>query len=198
MNWSEINLAHDLICPSKKRHQIYWGMILYLGGAGILLAVAAGTASMKIRKGVEFHQRSALIQKIFKLNHPNEPTLYESAEQLKDALGKKEAEASSINTALPPKAHTMLPLLSSLIQQTNNNRLYALTFSQQTEKAGSQLEFSIYVPVTQNKAPEFSYNWQEDEYLSHQFNGIIPVTTRHGRVAGGPVSIRSYKAVFKE
>lgn len=198
MNWCTINLACDMVCPTGKRRTIYWLMIFYLFSAGLLIAVTAGVATRRIQEGFKFQRRALYIQQVFNQNNSATASMPEVAENLKTALGAGTKDVQAVQNAQPGKIQTMLPLLIALLDQTNGEILHKLVFSQQSEYAGPELEFSIRVPAAPHSQPDFIQRWKDDPFLSQQFSSITPVTTRLGQVGNSEVQIMSYKVVFME
>lgn len=198
MRWCEIDLAHDLVYSRKNRCAIYRSMLLYLVAATGLLALVAGRATTDVKDGLELHRRSQRIQKEFRADHPSASSMQNYAEQMKQTLLKNKQRIESVNTALPDKIQTMLPLMVSLINQPGGSKLHKLKFTQQNRDRNPELEFSIRIPAAQRGAADFLQQWKTDELLARQFTTITPANTQRGKIGSGDILIMSYKATFKE
>ena len=198
MSWCDIDLARDLVCSPKTRRRIYWGMLLYLVAATGLLVLTANRATSDIKDGMELHRRALLIQNGFRATHPSATSMRNYAEQMKQTLLKNKQRIESVNTALPDKVQTMLPLMVSLINQPGGSQLHKLKFTQQNRIGDPELEFSIRIPAAQRGAADFLQRWKTDELLADQFTTITPANTQRGKIGAGDILIMSYKATFKE
>ncbi|MBC8206073.1 MAG: hypothetical protein ISR84_00055 [Kiritimatiellales bacterium] len=198
MNWCEINLARDQVVSSKRRHRIYWMMMLYLLIMTGLLITATAGASSKIRNGLALHRRAQQIEKQFETASPNSPSMLTYAEELRRTLLRNETQLAEINAALPDRIQSVLPLIISVINQPGNSELYKLSFTQQTREKKPELEFSILVPAGQRDAADFLQRWKRDPLLARQFETITPSTTKRGTMGQGEVLIMSYRAGFKD
>ena len=198
MNWCEINLARDHVVSSKRRHRIYWLMMLYLFvTAGLLVAATAG-ASSKIRNGLALHRRAQQIEKQFDAASPNSASMRDHGDELKRTLLRNETQLAEISAALPDRIQSVLPLIISIINQPGSSKLHKLSFTQQTRGGSPELEFSILVPAAQRDAADFLQRWKRDPLLARQFETITPSTTKRGTINQGEVLIMSYKANFKD
>jgi len=117
---------------------------------------------------------------------------------MKQTLLKNKQRIESVNTALPDKVQTMLPLMISLINQPGGSQLHKLKFTQQNRIGDPELEFSIRIPAAQRGAADFLQRWKTDELLADQFTTITPANTQRGKIGAGDILIMSYKATFKE
>jgi hypothetical protein len=199
MNWCDINLARDLICPPKRRILLHWIMVFYLIAAFFVLLLSVFSASKNIKNGMDFLRQTSEIKSRFESNYPNEQSLGDYAPALKTELKSDAAEARSISDALPDNLQTMLPLISSLVNQPDDSQIYNLSFVQQAKNSQRpSLEFSLYLPISAKSSPRFLSEWQKKRELTQRFADIIPVTTKRGWVNNSSVSIMSYKVEFEE
>lgn len=198
MNWCEINLARDLVYSARKRKRIYWMMIFYLCAAGGLLTITAGFATQRILEGFDYHKLAVRIQQSFTDANPYSSSMPAYAENLNLNLQKNQRAVKALDRALPDKLHTALPLIVSVLNQSDNGVLHRLSFSPTSGTGPHELAFSIRVPASQQSPPEIVQNWQNDEILRRQFSSITPATTHREKIGGKEVLIMSYKAVFRE
>lgn len=198
MIWCNINLARNLILPKKQRRIIYLGMITYLIFAGILFILMIIDAALGIQEGMRCRQQTQLIQANFNDNYPRKDSIPDYAEQIEKTLINSENLAASINKNLPDKIQTSLPLITALIQPSEDRKLYDLKFFQQLKNGTPAMEFSIQVSAADRNVPDLAQLWQNNKELIRQFKSITPVTTRRGRIGTGDVFIMSYEAEFRE
>ena len=198
MNWCEINLARDLVYSTDKRRRVYRLLILYLVCCTVLLAFTARTASLRIIEGLKFQKQAILTQQKFNLTQLQNVSMPYYANQLQATLKSQKAEAASIRQALPDNLKTMLPLLVTLLKQSDGSELDKIDFSQQNEYSDPTLEFSISIPATLQSHPDILTRWKQDPVLQAQLDAITPVTTKQKQHGTSKIQIMSCKATFKE
>lgn len=203
MNINGINLVGNLVWNARQRRTIYRAMLGYLLVACVLLVFTAGRAALAVREGLDLNRQAQVLQQRFKTRHPEQSGMEAYAGRLKEQLEKKTAQADSINAVQPATLCSIIPLLNLLADPVQGGRVNKLSFAQQGNEGGRpELNFSVTIPANLSgdnaEVLAFLKQWRNNPVLFREFSSISSTTTERGNVAGTPVSIRKYKAVFRE
>ena len=201
MTINGINLASSLVLTARQRRLIYRAMLWYFLFASLLLVLAASRATRAVQDGLDLKRQSQALQKRFKARYPDQPGMEAYAGLLTANLQKKADQAAAVNTALPTNLYSTISLLNLLADPTvQGSRMNTLSFEKVDGKP--ELVFSVMVPQDTGgegaDSPAFLQKWRKDPVLVKEFTAITPVTTERGSVGNEKVSIRKYKAIFRE
>lgn len=200
MKYCEINLAKDLVLSKNKRKQAHRLISGYLFVSSIVLSLAVFQAISNIMHGIFSCNETSIIKKNFKQIYPNQLNIKSYADELLERVDRNRKTAISICQALPPGNYSALPVLKSIVSQSDESSLHQLTFMQEDKRGRPALDFSITTPLTSRIGPSSAFirNWQNHPELTQQLAAITPTTTRRGILNNEDVSIMNYRGTFKE
>jgi len=134
-----INLIRDQVPTASERRQRYWGMIAYLGVAGLLVVLALGKATSRMLDARQLRVQIELMESRFLVEHEGSAGIRKQAARLQRALGEEQLALQRVETQLASTARPAR-LLNALHQALPSGVLLrGLTVSEVERSASFEL-----------------------------------------------------------
>jgi hypothetical protein len=186
-----INLIRGTIAPPRTRRRIFWGMLLYLGVCGGVLAAIANRATHRLVAVSEQGQQIVKLADAFRQKHPGEADMAGYAERLRQeaaAYAEKMEAIGGIRDRRVDAARVLLALTRPLPRDVD-----LVNFRMDGQKR--TLDFELAFPVRAaggSEAGALLDIWNQEATIRANVGRIGSVRSQRNTIQGDPVELLTF------
>lgn len=172
MNEFRLNLIRDQVPDKARRRMRYGAMLLYLGIAGLVLAMAVGLASGRVAQAMEFRDQSRRLEKAYAASHEGQGDIRPGALRLQSRLAAQLVSLKAVEERLASDARPARLLRALTLSLPAHMSLHKVTLSAEEKMVAFELRLLGSGSDNSIGAPELMSRWQQDPAITAEITQL--------------------------